>query len=70
MRKEDYKEKAKWLSSRDFLTAGGQEGLNQQERTFVPNYVNRDPSNPPILHNFRKPVEKAKFVNNKPFAIY
>ena len=36
----------------------------------MPNYVIRDPSNPPILHNFRESTDKAKFVDNKPFRIY
>ena len=67
---EDHIKKKKWVSTKDFRTVGGQESLNIQERSFVPNYVMRDPSNPPILHNFRKPVDKTKFVDSKPFVIF
>ena len=55
------------MSEHDFRTVGDKAALQHQEKTFVPNYVIRDPSNPPILHNFRVPIEKTKFVDNRPF---
>ena len=70
MRRDDHLSKEKWLSKNDFRTVGGQEALNVQEHGFIKNYVVRDPSNPPILHNFRQPTDKNKFVASKPFAIY
>ena len=68
MRRE-HEGKAKWMSDKDFRTVGNQAALNHQEKTFVPNYVMRDPSNPPIIHNFRAPVAKDRFVANKPFQL-
>ena len=58
------------MSEHDFRTVGDKAALQHQEQSFVPNYVIRDPSNPPILHNFRNPVEKAKFVAPKAFKLY
>jgi len=37
---------------------------------MVANYVTRDPSAPPICHNFRDVADKSKFAANKPFRIY
>ena len=62
--------KAKWVSSKDFKTIGGQAALNHQAKSYVPNYVIQDPSDPPILHDFRPQVDKAKFVASKPFVKY
>ena len=64
------KDKSKWVASQDFATVGGQAALNNQEKQFVPNYVTRDPSGPPILHNFRAKADKTKFVSAKSFRIY
>ena len=62
--------KEKWICQKDFRTIGAQASLNEQEKNFVPNYVRKDPSNPPILHNFRDKPEKSKFMDSKPFRIY
>ena len=70
MRQEDFKNKVKWLCAKDFSTIGGQEALNLQERNFVPNYVRKDPSQPPAIHNFREKPDKSKFVSSKAFNVF
>jgi len=58
-----------WKSKVDFKTVANQAALHGQEKKYIPNYVVRDPSEPPMIHKFRMPVDKTKFVGSKPFRV-
>ena len=42
--------KDRWKSTKDFRTVNGQAALCSQEKAYIPNYVVRDPSNPPQIY--------------------
>eukprot|EP00347_Sterkiella_histriomuscorum_P012234 403369376 len=53
LRKRDRQNSAKRIASNDFKTSFGKASTNVNQN-FIPNYVTMDPSNPPMLHNFRE----------------
>ena len=42
--------KDRWKSTKDFRTVNSQAALCTQEKAYIPNYVFRDPSNPPQIY--------------------
>ncbi|CAI2384980.1 unnamed protein product [Moneuplotes crassus] len=56
-----------WISERDFVTCFGKKS-SRESANFIPNYVSKAPSNPPILHKFRE-VKREKWVDNKGFVL-
>jgi len=54
---EEKKSKEKWIAEKDFWTVTG----NATRPNFIENYVSKDPSIPPMLHQFRN-EEREKWV--------
>eukprot|EP00826_Nyctotherus_ovalis_P013712 TRINITY_DN13745_c0_g4_i1.p2 TRINITY_DN13745_c0_g4~~TRINITY_DN13745_c0_g4_i1.p2 ORF type:complete len:246 (+),score=43.73 TRINITY_DN13745_c0_g4_i1:1180-1917(+) len=55
---EEYKRtKKKWITAKGFIPYG----YKNEEYKAIKNYVTQDPSEPPVLHNFR-PVDKNKWI--------
>jgi hypothetical protein len=60
IRREEYKEsKSKWITKCGFISHGPKHCTGYR---VIENYVGKDPSEPPILHNFR-PVNKTKWIS-------
>ena len=57
---EEYKEsKKKWITKKGFIVYGGK---NCARYETIDNYVGKDPSEPPALHNFRT-IDKKKWLS-------
>ena len=62
-RKEQVMKKKSWVSSQNFKLFFGKASAGKSDN-FIPNYVTITPSNPPLLHKFRKENRK-KWVGGK-----
>lgn len=62
---KDHKEK--WVGKKDFKTFFGRKS-SKESANYIPNYVSKAPSNPPMLHKFRE-VERKKWVGAKNFYV-
>eukprot|EP00826_Nyctotherus_ovalis_P031879 TRINITY_DN2564_c0_g4_i1.p1 TRINITY_DN2564_c0_g4~~TRINITY_DN2564_c0_g4_i1.p1 ORF type:complete len:241 (-),score=46.03 TRINITY_DN2564_c0_g4_i1:26-748(-) len=60
VRREEYKEgKSRWMTKQGFMAYGEKHCKGYR---IIENYVGKDPSEPPVLHNFRS-VHKGKWVS-------
>ena len=57
--------KQSWIGEKDFQTNFGK--ASTMDKNYIPNYVCRDPSPPPINHKFRE--DNKKYVGG-PFILY
>lgn len=51
-------EKVNWVDQKGFKATFGIATTNNKDN-FIPNYVQRDPSEPPMLHKFREEDKKS-----------
>ena len=64
---KEYKEnKKRWVVKTDFSKYVGPASINRAN--YIPNYVSKTPSQPPLAYQFRK-ISKEKWVAPKNFMI-
>ena len=67
---EKLENKKKWIVQKNFdVFVGKASSIHNSHKYEIKNYVNRTPSLPPILHQFR-PTHKEKWIGKRNFLVY
>ena len=64
--REKFLDKKNWLSKSGFIVSVGK--YKMKKNSFIPNYVNATPSEPPLNHKYRE-VNKSKWINKSGFIL-
>ena len=64
--REKFLDKKNWLNKKGFIVSVGK--YKMKKSSFIPNYVNATPSEPPLNHKYRE-VNKNKWINKSGFIL-
>ena len=64
--REKFLDKKNWINKKGFIVSVGK--YKMKKSSFIPNYVNATPSEPPLNYKYRE-VDKSKWINKSGFIL-